>query len=325
MLDLRQLRILAAVAESGSMTGAAAELAYTPSAISQQMAALERAVGAPLLVRHARGVRLTAAGELLVERLGEIDNRLRGLESDVTDLVQLRSGRLRLGAFASAATRLLPPAIDSFRRRFPGITMTLDLLDPQDAVDALHGGRLDLAVIFDYPDGPRVDTGQLERHALSADRMFIALPADHPQADRTSPIGLEALRHDHWIRDCSPDPTCREVLDMLCRQAGFRPSISFESDNYLAIGRLISTGAGVAMIPGLGAEQMPEGVRLRPIRPAVARRVSVLPAPGAAPSARTMISILREVSRTVAAEVSAQLRVEDAGVSDRRARPAPRR
>lgn len=307
MLDLKQLRVLAAVAASGSMTAAAAELAYTPSAVSQQMAALERRIGAPLLVRHARGARLTAAGALLVDRLAEIDSRLQALESDVEDLLQLRSGRLRLGAFASAATRLLPPAIDSFRRRFPGIAMTLDILDPQAAVAALEDGRIDLAMIFDYPDGPQIDTGALDRHDLAADPMFVALPGDHREAGRTGPITLDRLRDDRWIRDCSPDPTCREMLDALCRQAGFRPSVAFESDNYLAIGRLVSTGVGVAMMPGLGTDQMPEDVRLRPIRPAVARRVSVLPAPGAPPSADSMITILRELSGTVSAEIKARL------------------
>lgn len=304
MLDLKQLRILAAVAGSGSMTGAAAELSYTPSAVSQQMAALERRIGAALLVRHARGVRLTAVGQLLVQRLDEIDGRLRGLESEVEDLIHQRSGRLRLGAFASAATRLLPPAIGAFRRQLPGVDLSLDILDAQAAVRALDDGRIDLAVIFDYPDQLQVDTKNLIRRALARDPMFVALPGDHPQAGRSTPISLETLRDDLWIRDCGPDPTCREVLDLLCRQSGFRPSIAFESDNHLAIGRLVATGVGVALVPGLAAEQMPEGVRLRPLRPAVSRRVVVLTTPGAPPASDSMITILRDTCREVATEIA---------------------
>lgn len=302
MLDLKQLRILAAVAGSGSMTGAAAELSYTPSAVSQQMSALERRVGAPLLVRHARGVRLTAVGQLLVQRVDEIDGRLQSLESEVEDLIQLRSGRLRLGAFASAATTLVPPAIGEFRRQLPDIDLTMDILDAQAAVRAVDDGRVDLAVVFDYPEGIQVDTGQLTRRELTKDPMFIAMPGDHPLADRSTPIGLDRLRDDQWIWDCGPDPTCSDMLDLLCRQVGFRPSIAFESDNHLAIGRLIGAGVGVAMVPGLAAEQMPEGVRLRPIRPAVSRRIFVLTAPGAPPAADSMITILRETSRKIAEE-----------------------
>lgn len=309
MLELKQLRVLAAIAGSGSMTGAAAELSYTPSAVSQQMAALERKVGAPLLVRHARGVRLTAAGQLLVQRLDEIDGRLQRLESEVEDLIQQRSGRLRLGAFASAATRLLPPAIGAFRRQRPDIDLTLDILDAQAAVRGLDDGRIDLAVIFDYPDQLQVDTGGLTRRELTKDPMFVALSSDHPQAARSTPISLEALRDDQWIRDCGPDPTCREVLDLLCRQAGFRPSIAFESDNHLAIGRLIATGVGIALVPGLAAEQMPEGVRLRPLRPAVSRRVVVLTSPAAPPVAGSMITILRDTCREVAAEIATARRL----------------
>jgi len=308
MLDLRQLRILAAVAGSGSMTGAAADLSYTPSAVSQQMAALERRIGTPLLVRHARGVRLTAVGQLLVQRVDEIDDRLRGLESEVEDLIHQRAGRLRLGAFASAATRLLPPAIGAFRQQCPDIDLTLDILDAQAAVRALDEGSLDLAVVFDYPDQLRVDTGQLARRELIKDPMFVTLPEDHPQAGRSTPISLDALRDDQWIRDCGPDPTCREVLDLLCRQAGFRPSIAFESDNHLAIGRLVATGVGVALVPGLAAEQMPAGVRLRALRPAVSRRVVALTAPGTPPVAATMITILRDTCREAATEIAAARR-----------------
>lgn len=299
MLDLKQLRILAAVAGSGSMTGAATELSYTPSAVSQQMATLERRIGAPLLVRHARGVRLTAVGQLLVQRLDEIDGRLRGLESDVADLINQRTGRLRLGAFASAATSLVPTAIGAFRSQHPQIELTMDILDAQAAVRAVDDGSVDLAVVFDYPDGIRVDTGHLNRRELAKDPMFIALPRHHRLADRSTPIGLDRLRDEQWIWDCGPDPTCSDMLDLLCRQVGFRPTIAFESDNHLAIGRLIDAGVGVAMVPGLAAEQMPDGVRLRPIRPAVSRRIFVLTAAGAPPAAAAMITILRDVCHPI--------------------------
>ncbi|WP_161606268.1 LysR family transcriptional regulator [Microlunatus speluncae] len=295
MLDLRQLRVLSAVAESGSMTRAAERLSYTASAVSQQMAALERQVGAPLLVRHARGARLTEVGRVLREHAEAVDERLRTAEREVRDLIELRAGRLRLGAFASAASRLIPDAITEFRRRHADITLSLDILDPVFAVEAVTAGRLDLAVVFDYPPGPTLDVGDLTREVLLDDPVLVAVQPGHPCADKPV-VSVAELSTEPWIRDCGPDPMCRDMLDRFCREGGFSPTIAFEADNYLTIGRLVEAGVAVALVPGLAADQMPEGVALRPLAPAVSRRVSAVFRPGATPSALQMISVLRTSS-----------------------------
>ncbi len=295
MLDLRQLRVLAAVAESGSMTRAAARLSYTASAVSQQMAALERQVGAPLLVRHARGARLTEVGRLLCEHAAAVDDRLRTAEREVRDLIELRAGRLRLGAFASAASRLIPDAITEFRSRHAEITLSLDILDPAFAVEAVTAGRLDLAVVFDYPPGPTLDVGDLTREVLLDDPVLVAVQPGHPCAGELV-VSVADLSTEPWIRDCGPDPMCRDMLDRFCREGGFNPTIAFEADNYLTIGRLVEAGVAVALVPGLAADQMPEGVVLRPLAPTVTRRVSAVSRAGAAPSVAQMIAVLRTVA-----------------------------
>lgn len=302
MLDLDQLRVLGAVATSGSMTAAASELGYTPSAVSQQMAALERRVGAPLLVRHARGVRLTDAGRLLVERSAMLDDQLRRLEQDIDDLLHLRAGRLRIGAFASAATRIVPTAIERFRAAHPEVVMSLDVLDPLAGVAAAREGRVDLAVVFELSDDTALDTGELDVCRLGVDPMYVAVPAD-----RALPAHLSVadLRDEPWIRDCGADPACRELLGRLCRAAGFAPKVAFESDTYLAIGRLVAAGVGVALVPGFAAEQMPPSVALRPLRPAVERRLSALTPAGAAPAAQHMARLLCDVAAEVEGELEA--------------------
>jgi DNA-binding transcriptional LysR family regulator len=295
MLDLKQLRVLTEVARAGSMTRAAATLSYTPSAVSQQIAVLERRIGAPLLVRHARGVRLTEAGRMLVDRVARIDDQLELLERDVDDLVQLRSGRLRLASFASASSRLIPAAITRFRECYPEVMLSLDILDPEAAVDRVAAGAVDLAVIFDYPGEVEVDTRDLVRHPLPDDEIYLALPGDHRLAQQRS-ITIDALRSDQWIRDSGPDPICRELLDRLCSAAGFRPQVAFEGDNYLTIGRLVEAGVGVTMVPRLGVDHFPPGLAVLPLEPRVARRVTAIPAAGAGPAAAEMIKILSAVA-----------------------------
>ena len=283
------------------MTGAATRLSFTPSAVSQQMAVLERQVGAPLLVRHARGVRLTEVGLALVTGGSEIDERLGRLEQDISDMVRLHGGRLRLAAFSSAAARLVPVAIDRFHREYPEVWLSLDVRDPQLTVDAVRSGAVDLGMIFDYQDGPQVATDGLPARRLTPDRMLVALPDGHPSVGTAAADGVAigALEGDAWIRDCSPDPACRELLDRLCNQSGFRPNVAFESADYLAIGRLVAAGVGVALVPGLAAEQMPAGVALRPIDPDVRRRITVLQSAGAGPAAEAMINILAQVADEV--------------------------
>src|ERR687883_1329792 len=149
MLDVRRMRVLREVAVRGSFSAAAEALSFTQSAVSQQIAALEREAGAVLVERSARGVRLTEAGEAVVRHADAILARLAEAEAELEAIAGLRGGRLRMGAFESAASTLMPLAIAAFRDRHPAVELTLTDLEPHESVPLLRAGELDLILVED--------------------------------------------------------------------------------------------------------------------------------------------------------------------------------
>ena len=295
MLDPRRLLVLRAVVRAGSMSGAAAELGYTPSAVSQQVGALEREVATPLLVRHSRGVHPTEAGSLLVEHADVVAGRLVRAREEVADLTALRSGRLRLSAFASAGARLLPGAIGAFCRRHPGVRLSLELREPEDTPDLVREGELDLAITFGYLPGPEPDTEGLTATWLLDDVVNVALPPGHPALDdagvrSTDEIDVSTLRDAAWIRDSGQ--VCREQLVAMCAAAGFTPNIAFDSDDFPMVSGLIESGVGVALVPDLAVHQMGRRVVLRRLRPRVVRRIQALTPQRPSPATTAMLEVL---------------------------------
>jgi DNA-binding transcriptional LysR family regulator len=296
MLDPRRLLVLRAVVRAGSMTAAAAELGYTPSAVSQQVAALEREVATPVLVRRSRGVLPTEAGTLLVEHADVVAGRLERAREEVADLTALRAGRLRLAAFASAGARLLPSAIGVFRRRHPEVRLSLALHEPEDCPDLVRDGELDLAITFGYVPGDEPDAEGLTSTWLLDDGVNVALPAGHPALEDaglrpTDEIDVSTLRDAAWIRDSGQ--VCRTQLVEMCAAAGFTPNIAFDSDDFPMVSGLIESGVGVALVPDLAVHQMGRRVVLRRLRPAVVRRIFALTPPDPSPAAAAMLTVLR--------------------------------
>src|SRR5215208_119401 len=192
MLDPRRLLVLDAVIREGSMTVAARALAYTPSAVSQAIAALEREAGAPLLERGPRGVRPTAAGTLLARHAGALRERLALAADELDALLTVRAGRLRLAAFSSAGSMLVPPAVAAFRERYPDVELSFEDAEPDAAAAGLRTGRYDLAIVFDYGFEPPADRAGLRVHPLGEDEMLLALPPGHPAAEH-DPVPVEAV------------------------------------------------------------------------------------------------------------------------------------
>lgn len=295
MLDARRLLVLRAVVRSGSMTAAATELGYTPSAVSQQVAALEREVATPLLVRHARGVLPTEAGTLLAEHADVVAGRLQRAREEVADLTALRAGRLRLAAFASAGARLLPGAIGVFRRRHPGVRLSLELHEPEDCPALVREGELDLAITFGYVPGDEPDVEGLTSTWLLDDVVNVALPAGHPALEDVGPlatdeIDVSTLRDAAWIRDSGQ--VCRTQLIEMCAAAGFTPNIAFDSDDFPMVSGLVESGVGVALVPDLAVHQMGRRVVLRRLRPGVVRRIHALTPHDPSPAAAAMLEVL---------------------------------
>src|ERR671927_1234584 len=157
MLDVRRMRVLREVALQGSFSAAAEALSFTQSAVSQQIAALEREAGTVLVQRSARGVRLTEAGEALVRHTDAILARLAEAEAELEAIAGLRGGRLRLAAFESAGSTLMPLAIAAFRERHPAVELSMTLAEPEDSLPQLRAGELDLALTFDAHGGANAD------------------------------------------------------------------------------------------------------------------------------------------------------------------------
>src|SRR6201995_4588196 len=149
MLDVRRMRVLREVAVRGSFSAAAEALSFTQSAVSQQIAALEREAGTVLVQRNARGVRLTEAGEALVRHAEAVLARLGEAEAELEAIAGLRGGRLRLAAFESAAASLMPLAIAAFRARHPAVELSMVMGEPEDTMPLLKAGEIDLALGFD--------------------------------------------------------------------------------------------------------------------------------------------------------------------------------
>src|SRR5215203_5938357 len=192
MLDVRRMRVLREVAQRGSFSAAAEALSFTQSAVSQQIAALEREAGTTLVERSVRGIRLTDAGRALVRHTDAIPG--------------LRGGRLRMASFESAGATLMPLAIATFRERHPAVELSLSLAEPDDSVPKLKSGELEIALSFDSDGVAAPGEDSIERVHLLDDPLYLALPPDHPLARRRS-LRLADLASDPWIEG-TPNCAC---------------------------------------------------------------------------------------------------------------------
>jgi len=301
MLDVKRLRILREVAEFGSFSAAADSLHLTQSAVSQQIAALEREAGATLLDRSRGNVRLTDPGIALVGHTEAVLARLDEAEHELSEIAGLRSGRLRMVSFPTAGATVVVKAVSAFRKRFPEITIALTEAEPEVSVPQLRAGDHDLALVYDYEYVPLPEERDTERHLLLEERMQLALPKDHPLAGRGR-VPLEELRDESWIVGTTamhgtPTATsCRENAVLSCHRAGFEPKIGFESDDYQVHQSLVSAGMGVSLVPELLLTGRHPGLAVVDIDPdAPVRRVWALtrPAEARGPATNAMLEILR--------------------------------
>jgi DNA-binding transcriptional LysR family regulator len=304
MLDVKRLRVLREVAAQGSFSAAAEALSYTQSAVSQQIAALEREAGTLLVERNARGVRLTDAGAVLVSHADAILARLAAAQRDLDAIAGLRGGTLRIATFASAGGSIMPLAVSRFRERHPGVELTLLPAEPDVALAMLKAGDVDVAVSVDATFSP-IEDDDLDLTYILDDPMFLALPRDHPLAGRAR-IRLEDLSGESWILGTS-SATCPDTAIMLRAAAtcGFEPRVAFDSDDYTAIQGFIAAGVGVALIPDLALVSVRDDIAVRELHGVAPHRriVAATSRAGArGPAAAAMVEILQEVGHEWATE-----------------------
>jgi len=285
MYDLRRLRSLCAIADHGSLTGAAAALDFTQPAVSQHLAALEAEVGAPLVTRSRGGAELTPAGALLVEHARSALDRLALAELQVADLVEREQKRVRLAANSSALTRLVPSAVADLRRRVPDADVTVTECGPPKALAKLRRGDIDLAVVF-RRSGAAAEPDVDERTLLE-EPMYVVVPRGHPYA-QDDVIDLADLRDDPWVQ--GPSATSPGLIRELCRGAGFEPKIAFESDDPLATRGMVAAGLAVTLVPSLTKEDTARdrNVAVRQLRDPPLRRVIAATAAGGRPTQATL-------------------------------------
>jgi molybdate transport repressor ModE-like protein len=299
MLDVRRLRVLREVAERGSFSAAADALNFTQSAVSQQIATLERETGTKLLQRRAGGVRLTDAGRALVAHTEVILAQLADAERELAAIAGLRGGRVRLASFPSAGATLVTEAVSRFKQQHPEVELSLTEGEPDATVPALRRGEFDLAVAFDYRhDRESSDLREgLDCIQLLDDPVRVVLPAGHPLARRKT-IRLEQLAEEAWVGGCL-DGVCHGMVVTWCGKAGFEPKIVFESDDHNVQMGLVAAGVGVTLLPELALRILPAGVETRRVAgPEPWRKIfAAVPSDGyRSPATEAMIEVLKAVS-----------------------------
>jgi DNA-binding transcriptional LysR family regulator len=299
MLDVRRLALLRDLARLETIAAVAQARSYTASAVSQQLAALQREAGVPLLERAGRRVALTPAGAALVAHAETV---LAALEAADAGLAAARaglSGTVRIGAFPSAVRTLLAPALAALGAEQPGLDLMVTELDPVAVPGALRERRLDVALWHDYDIVPGEPDPALDSVPLLEETVFLAVPAAPDgaalacgAAARTAEDPVAAARNAGWIV-ASPGTLCHEVAIRACRAAGFAPRVRHHADDFTAVLALVAAGQGVALVPELGAEQAPAQAALLPL--AARRRTSVACRRGAGehPAVAACVAALR--------------------------------
>ncbi|QYN34056.1 LysR family transcriptional regulator [Pseudonocardia sp. DSM 110487] len=259
MLDTHRLRIFRSVVASGSVQAAAANLGYTPSAVSQHVTALQRETGLVLFERAGRGLRATGAGLLLAEQADAILDRLGEAEAVVADLRAGRTGALSLSYFASVGAAWLPRVVRLLTSEFPGVRLDLALRDwlPDDPAD-----RSDVQIAVERPDFAAWPG--FTAHHLLDEPYVVVLPEGHPMTGREE-IELAELASEQWVDNDFARGWCRRNLIEACTAAGFRPPFHVEAHDYPTALAFVAAGIGVTVLPELGAIHLPAGTHAVPV------------------------------------------------------------
>jgi len=284
------------VARAGSLTGAARALGWTQPAVSQHLAALEREVGLPLVVRGPGGTTPTEAGEVLLRRADAVAAELRDAEEELAALAQLRAGRVRLQAHPSAAATLVPVAVRALALAHPGVTVGLVEAEPPEALPAVAAGDADVALAFGH-DGPPADLDRLpglEWLPLREEPLLLVLPPDESPPGRA---GLASYAGADWVGGCE---RCRVHLVACCRRAGFEPTLRHTTDDYVVVQNLVARGLGVTALPAsaLAAYRHPD-VQVLECAELGRRSVGLALRPGAlqVPATAALVAELRTAAR----------------------------
>ena len=301
--DVLRLRAFVLVLDLGSISAAASALGYTQSAVSQQLAALEREAGMALVDRSQRPLRATRAGTALRPHVERVLAALSGAEAAVEDL-RRGTSRLRLVAFPSALSSFVPAAVRELRRAHTELVVQVLQHETHEAVELLRNGDADVAVVHHIPGVAVPDTAGLQRHRLLIDHLYVVLPEHHRLA-RRDVVSIADLESEPLIlpRRDTPAGRFRSLVEHLCAQAGFQPRVAYELDDLPAVQTFVAAGVAVVPMHGLTLATIPTGALARPLaeRPTGSRTIEALAATTATtPAVNDLLERLRDAAAAYA-------------------------
>ncbi|MFF5886880.1 LysR family transcriptional regulator [Streptomyces sp. SID14436] len=278
MIEARRLHILRAVADHRTVTAAAAALHLTPSAVSQQLAALEQETGHRLVERGARGVRLTPAGEILLDHTNAVLAQLERAEAELAAYGSGSAGTVTVASFATGIAEVVAPAVARLARSAPGIRIRVQDAEGDASLPMVLDRQVDVAVAVEYR-GASADDPRLTHLPLYAEPFDAVVPVSHRLADAAE-VPLAELAKDPWIGPYPGNP-CHDVVVLACEHAGFQPRLEHSSDDFRAVVALAAADVGVALVPRSA------------LRGTDLAGVVVRPVDGAAPTRRVFAAVRR--------------------------------
>jgi DNA-binding transcriptional LysR family regulator len=296
MIDVRRLRLLRELHARGTVAAVAEAVAYSPSAVSQALAALEREAGVQLTERVGRRLRLTEAGLRLVEHAGALLERLEIAEAELQAAAGLVAGRLRLGALQTPSVALVPPALNALAERHPALRVELIEAEPEQSLPAVALGELDVAIAEEYQHAPRAVPPALEREELCRDEILLALPPAHPLARRGDPVSLPELAGETWVSSHTETGWAAMVEGACRRIGGFEPDVRHRANDVWIMASLVAAGHGVALMPRLGHAPAGRDVAVRRVAGAELHRTIYAfhrRSTAARPAVRALVDALR--------------------------------
>ncbi|GIF03309.1 LysR family transcriptional regulator [Actinoplanes siamensis] len=300
MIDSRRLQVLSEVARQGSFNRAAAELRLTPSAVSQQISALERGLGTAVVRRSTRGVELTEAGLVLIDAAEAITAELVTAQREIDRLATARTGKLTVATFTSGGQRLLPSALIRFATAHPGVELTVIESEPEDSLPLVRSGAAELALAYHFDGPPPVvdgDRSGLVWTPVLDDPMWIVMAADHPLAGARS-LAIADLAEERWVSGCIWQS---DLLQHYAALAGFEMRTACRGTDYQFAQSLVRAGVGISAVPEVALTMDPAGLVAVPLRPPAPCRFVGVATPRRRPSAlaAALLQTLREAVRSL--------------------------
>ena len=265
-MELKQLRVLQAVGETGSFSAAADQLDYTQPAVSKIVASLERQLGTILVDRGIRPLQLTEAGGALVQRAAAAFEQITAAEIEVEAIANLSAGRLRVGTFSSAGATMVVDALTVFRKSYPDVDVSITEIGMPSAVTrSLRAGDLDLGVSFDYPEIGDSFDDDLAMVPLIDDPFDAVVPRGHTLQHKQT-IHFADLGGEQWLLgDFGSESPSFRMIDRRCRDAGFEPTVAYRINDCQMAQALVAAGEGIALLPRLMLKPTHPGVVIRPL------------------------------------------------------------